>query len=292
MTFPTTFRRLSVLVLGAALAACGGGGDSEAGAKPEDVDQETSVAVTEKEEASFKAPADSSLTPQQVEAYLKTSLLQFDLVRKEAGGVQRMEERAKGGGVMAGLRNMSDAAGMMDRIGGSYVRSARTLKYNPAEMEYVRERMGEIGGFLTLKPMLEGQLQSAQQMRQQANELRAQMASGQLQGYTEENIKAIEDQAAEMERGAKEQMGTRSAVGRNLEVLRRARPAVTEEMWATVGFAGGSAGLLGLSGLANPQDTTAQRQLNDWRRIYTDALANRVSPGMEKKPPAAPTPAQ
>ncbi|HEX8208721.1 MAG TPA: hypothetical protein VF584_00945 [Longimicrobium sp.] len=277
MTFPMTFRRLSVLVLGAALAACGGGDDSEAGATPEDVDQETSVAVTEKEEASFKAPADSSLTPQQVEAYLKTSLLQFDLVRKEAGGMQRMEERAKDGGVMAGLRNISDAAGMMDRIGGSYVRSARTLKYNPAEMEYVRERMGEVGGFLAMKPMIEGQLQSAQQMRQQANELRAQMASGQLQGYTEENIKAIEDQAVEMERAAKEQMGTTSAVGRNLEVLRRARPAVTEEMWATVGFAGGSAGLLGLSGLANPQDTAAQRQLNDWRRVYTDALANRAS---------------
>ena len=288
MTFPTTFRRISVLVLGAALAACGGGDDSEAGATPEDVDQETSVAVTEKEEASFQAPADSSLTPQQVEAYLKTSLLQFDLVRKEAGGVQKMEERAKGGGVMAGLRNISDAAGMMDRIGGSYVRSARTLKYNPAEMEYVRERMGQVGAFLAMKPILDGQLQSAQQMRQQATELRAQMASGELQGYTEENIKAIEDQANEIERSAKEQMGTSSAVGRNLEVLRRARPAVTEEMWTAVGFAGGSAGLLGLSGLANPQDTAAQRQLNDWRRVYTDALANRVSAGMENKPAAAP----
>ncbi len=288
MTFPTTFRRISVLVLGAALAACGGGGDSEAGATPEDVDQETSVAVTEKEEASFTAPADSSLTPQQVEAYLKTSLLQFDLVRKEAGGVQKMEERAQGGGVIAGLRNLSDAAGMMDRIGGSYVRSARTLKYNPAEMEYVRERMGEVGAFLAMKPMIEGQVQAAQQMRQQATELRAQMASGQLQGYTEENIKAIEDQAAEMERAAREQMGTSSAVGRNLEVLRRARPAVTEPMWTAVGFAGGSAGLLGLSGLANPQDTAAQRQLNDWRRVYTDALANRVSAGMENKPAAAP----
>ncbi|MBW3609853.1 MAG: hypothetical protein KY463_16280, partial [Actinobacteria bacterium] len=104
--------------------------------------------MTEKEEASFTPPADSSLTPQQVEAYLTTSLLQFDLVRTEAGGMQKMEERAKDGGVMAGLRNISDAAGMMDRIGGSYVRSARTLKYNPAEMEYVRERMGEVGAFL------------------------------------------------------------------------------------------------------------------------------------------------
>ena len=285
MTIPTTLRRVSVLVLGAALAACGGGDSSEA--TPGDVDQSTSVAVTEEEEASFTPPADSTLTPQQVEAYLKTSLLQFDMVRNEAGGVQRMEERAKDGGVIAGLRNMGDAMGMMERIAGSYVRSARTLKYNPAEMEYVRERMGEVGAFLAMKPMIDGQIEAAQQMRKQAADLRAQMASGELQGYTEENIKMLEDQAAEMERGAREQMGTTTAVGRNLEALRRARPAVTEPMWTAVGFAGGSAGLLGLTGLANPQDTAAQRQLNDWRRVYTDALANRVSTGMENKPAPA-----
>ena len=196
MTIPTTLRRVSVLVLGAALAACGGGDSSEA--TPDDVDQSTSVAVTEEEEASFTPPADSTLTPQQVEAYLKTSLLQFDMVRNEAGGVQRMEERAKDGGVIAGLRNMGDAMGMMERIAGSYVRSARTLKYNPAEMEYVRERMGEVGAFLAMKPMIDGQIEAAQQMRKQAADLRAQMASGELQGYTEENIKMLEDQAAEM----------------------------------------------------------------------------------------------
>jgi hypothetical protein len=280
MTLRATLPRLCVLVL---LAACGGGGDNaEAGATPDDVDPETSVAVTEQEEQSFTPPADSSLTPAQVEAYLKTSLLQFDLVRREAGGVQKMEERAKDGGIIAGLRNVSDAAGMMDRIGGSYVRSARTLKYNPAEMEYVRERMAEIGGFLAMKPMIEGQIQAAQQMRQQAADMRAQMAAGTLQGYTEENLVEMEKQAAEMERMAREQV-TASAVGRNLEVLRRARPNVSEPMWTTVGFAGGSAGLLGLTGLANPQDTAAQRQLNDWRRVYTDALANRVSAGMEDK---------
>jgi hypothetical protein len=283
MHFPITLRRLSILALGATLAACGGADGSEAGASTEDVDQSTEIAVTEEEAASFSAPADSSLTPQQVEAYLKTSLLQFDLVRKEAGGVQRMEERAKEGGVMAGLRNLSDAAGMMDRIGGSYVRSARTLNYNPAEMEYVRERMAEVGTFLAMKPMLDGQLQAAQQMRQQAAEFRAQMAAGQLQGYTEENVKLMETQAAEMENAVREQMGTTSAVGRNLEVLRRARPAVTEPMWTAVGFAGGSAGLLGLTGLANPQDTAAQKKLDEWRTVYTDALANRVSAGMAEK---------
>jgi len=280
MPFRSTFLRgvprLSVLLLGASLSACGGGDGAEAGV--EDVDNESSVAVTEEESAPFTPPADSSLTPQQVEAYLKTSLLQFDLVQKEAAGVQQMSERAKDGGLIAGLRNVADGVGLMDRVAGSYVRSARALKQNPAEMEYVRERMSEVGTHLALKPMLEGQLQATQQMRQQATEMRAQLAAGTLQGFTEENIREMEAQADSAERMLRDQMGTSSAVGRNLQVLRQARPNVTEEMWTAVGFAGGASGLLGLTGLANPQDTTAQRQLGEWRRVYTDALANQATP--------------
>src|SRR6202008_1617960 len=159
------------------LAACGGGGDAGGDASagdpadrdpdapaavtgraaaspgdPADVDQDAPAAVTEREVASFRAPADSVLTPSQVEAYLKTRLLQFDLIRREAPAlherVARMEERGKDGGVLSGLRNMADAGSLMvrytDLIGGSFVRSARSLGYNPAEMEWVRERMVEV----------------------------------------------------------------------------------------------------------------------------------------------------
>jgi hypothetical protein len=57
-------------------------------------------------------------------------------------------------------------------------------------------------------------------------------------------------------------------------------------MWTAVALVGGPAGLLGLNGLADPNDTTAQRQLTEWRRIYTDALANKVTPGLEASVPA------
>jgi ElaB/YqjD/DUF883 family membrane-anchored ribosome-binding protein len=284
MPFAIPAPRLNVLLLAASLAACGGGDGAESGATPDDVDAETSATVTEQEQASFTPPADSALTPRQVEAYLKTGLLQFDLVRKEAAGMQQMAERAKDGGIIAGLRNVADGVGLMDRLAGSYVRSARALELNPAEMEYVRERMSEVGTFLALKPMMEGQVKAAQDMKQQAAELRAQMAAGTLQGYTEENIRTIEVQADTAEQMARAQLATASAAARNLQVLRQARPNVTEEMWTAVGFAGGAGGLLGLTGLANPQDTTAQRQLNDWRQVYTDALANRATPSMQPKP--------
>jgi hypothetical protein len=80
-------------MLALALAACGGGGDESAEAKPEDVDMSTPVAVTEEEINDFKAPADSVLTPAQVEAYLKTSLLQYDLIRKESVGIHSRSRR-------------------------------------------------------------------------------------------------------------------------------------------------------------------------------------------------------
>ncbi len=272
-----------------ALVACGGAdkGD-ESGATPDDVDQETPIAVTDEEIAAFTAPADSSLTPQQIEAYLQTSLLQYDLIRKEAPELhkkaQAMEARAKEGGALAGLRNMADAGSLLmgagELIGGSFVRSARTLKQNPAEMEYVRDRMGEVSGYLMARSMHEAQARLPAQMRQQAEQLRG------TPGFTKEQIDEMIKQADDMERElAANRLG--GAAARNVEALRRARGNVTEAMWTQIGFAGGAQGIIALNGLADPADTAATRKLDEFRRIYTDALANQVSPGMENAPAEA-----
>lgn len=280
-------------------AACGGGGDApdESGATPQEVDTEESASVTEAEQSAFTAPADSALTPEQVEKFLKTALLQFDYVRSESQSfhdqAKRIEDRGKQGGVIAGLRNAADAASFVARfgdvIGGSYVRSARTLKYNPAEMEYVRERVSEVGAYLAMKPMLDASIQSAQQMKDQVAQLRQQLASGQLQGYSEEDLRNMEQQATDMENQARQSAADASrSAQRNLEVLRRARPNVTDKMWVGVTFSSGLQGWAALSGLANPQDTAAQRTLTEWRTLYTDALNNRVTAGMENEPAPAP----
>ena len=294
-------RRVSALCLALALAACGGDDAAQQAASVGDVDPRSSATATEKEIAAFHAPADSVLTDEQVTKYLRTTLLQFDLIRNEAKGLHeradKIEERGKNESVVAGLRNLAAGASlatdMLNVVGGSYVRAARSQGYNPAEMEWVRERMGEIAGHLAMQPMYEATLQSAQMMRQQAATYREQMASGALQGFTSESVEEMERSAAEAEKQAREQMGSSGAIARNLAVLRRARPAVTDQMWTGVAFVGGASGLLGLSGLADPADTSAQRQLGEWRQLYTDALANKVTPGMEATPkpgtePAAP----
>lgn len=276
------------------LAACGGDGVEQRArdtsqADVSEVDQKSSATATDRELAAFTAPADSVLTPEQVNAFLRTSLLQFDLIRQESKKyheqAQQMAQRAEKdkGGVVSGFRNAVDAtqwlAGFGDLIGGSYTRAARSQGYNPAEMEWVRERMGEVSGYMMMKPMYEALAGQATAMRQQAEQYRGQP------GFDDASIDEMLKNADEMEKQAREQTATAGAVARNLEVLHRARPNVTDHMWTAVSMAGG-AGLIGLTGLSDPADTSAVRQLNEFRQVFTDALANKVTPGMEadKKP--------
>lgn len=288
-------RRASAAVL-LLLAACGGDAVEERAkdtsqAEVSEVDQKSSATATEAELASFREPADSVLTPDQVNAFLRTSLLQFDLIRQESRKYHeqaaQMAQRAEKdkGGVVSGFRNMVDAgqvlAGWGDLVGGSYTRAARSQGYNPAEMEWVRERMGEVAGYLLARPMHEAGIQMAGTLRQQAEQYRN------TPGFSEADVNEMLKNADEMEKQARESAAA-GAMVRNLEVLHRARPNVTDHMWTAVAMASG-AGLIGLTGLSDPNDTTSVRQLTEWRQVMTDALANKVTPGMEadKKPEEA-----
>ncbi len=298
MQYPTpriTVRRASAAGLLLLAAACGGGDAPQEQSQAENaaqVDQGSSASATENELASFQAPADSVLTDAQVQAFLKTTLVQFDLIRQEMPQyhqkMAQMSQRAeKGGdGLVAGLRNLTDAttllAGWGDLVGGSFTRSARSLGYNPAELEWVRERMSEVSAALAMKPVYAQQISLAASMREQAQQYRGQP------GFDEGQIQELLRSADETEKNAREQMsGGSRAIARNMEVLHRARPNVTDHMWTQVAFAGGAGGLLGLTGLSDPNDTTAVRTMNEWRRIYTDALANKVTPGLEANVPAS-----
>lgn len=271
------------------LAAACGGDASEEDANAGSVDPASPATATDRERAAFTPPADSTLVPRQVEAFLRTTLVQFDLVRQEAPRYQQkvaqMEQRAKEGGIVAGLRNAADAGSVMvgfgDLVGGSFVRSARSQGLNPAEMEWVRDRMVEVSAHLALRPLHQGMIDQAKAVRTQAQQYRGQP------GWDEAAIQQMLQSADEMEREGQAQMNASATVRRNLEVLRRARPNVTDPMWTAVALAGSAGGLVGLHGLAEPGDTTARRQMDEWRRVYTDALADKVTPGMEAGPPAA-----
>jgi hypothetical protein len=277
---------LALLSVAALSAACGRH-DARTDAKPEDVDQKAQATPTEAEEAAFKAPADSMLTDKQVGAYLQVALLQFDLVRKEAPqlheSVAGMDQRAKSGGVLNGFRNVMEgattAAHMTDLIGGSYVRASRTLHYNPAEMEWVRERMNEAGAYLMAKPMLAAQVQIAQQMRQQADQM------GTSSGMTADQVAEMKKNADDMAANAQGNNGQARHVISNADLLRRVRPAVSEAQWTQVALFGGASGMAAFLGLADPKDTEAQKKLNEVRNLFQATLDNRLIAGMEDKKP-------
>jgi ElaB/YqjD/DUF883 family membrane-anchored ribosome-binding protein len=283
-------RRATAAGLLLVAAACGGDTAEELSqtANAEAVDQASSATITEREQAGFTPPADGVLTPRQVDALLRTTLVQFDLIRQEAPKfhqkLAQMEERGAQGGLIAGLRNAVDAGGVMvgfgDMVAGSFVRSARSQGVNPAEMEWVRLQMAEVTGHLAMRSFHQGLVEQAQAMRAQAEQYRGQ------EGFTDEQVDEMIRNAEQSERQAREQLNATGSVARNVEVLRRAKPNVTDHMWGAVALAGGAGGLVGLTGLATPNDTTAQRQMNEWRRIYTDALANKVTPGLEANVPA------
>lgn len=289
MRTPLFLRRVALLGAGAFLLAGCGGDSAEMDATPDDIDEDAPAAVTDDELQAFRAPADSVVTEAQVTAYLKTSLLQFDLIRKESATwhakAEEMKKREEQGGTLGQLRNLATAgstfAHLGDVLAGSFVRSARTLGYNPAEMEWVRERMAEVGGYLLAQPMRQAAVQSAQQLREQASTLRQQIAAG-ASGFSEADIEQMLASADEMEAEMNQQAA--GALKANAELLHRIRPAVTEPMWGTIGVASGAMGLAALGGLGDPNDAEAQKKLDEFRRIYEDALANRVSPGMEVKP--------
>lgn len=275
--------RTGILLL--TLAACGGGADETSmEATPDEVDQDAPVAPTEDEVAAFTPPADSTLTDEQVVAFLRTSLLQYDLIRKEAGTLHertaKMEEREKDGGMLGGLANLADAGKSLAQAGnllaGSYTQSARTLNYNPAEMEWVRERMAELSGHLMMKPMHEQQAKGVADMRTQAEEFRKQAASGgENAAMLNQQADQMMQMAASMDSSSQAQVPT-GALSRNLAVLHKTRPAVTDDMWAAIGFAGGAQGWMLLGGLGDPNNAEAQKKLDEFRQVYQGALENRV----------------
>lgn len=267
----------ALLVLG----ACGGDADGGPDATPDDVSSESPASVTDAEREAFTPPADSMLTEAQVEAYLKTGLLHFDLVRQEGAELHErlrvMKERDEKGGTVNALRNMADVAGTLTQvenvIGGSYVRAARTLGHNPAELEWVRERMMETGIHLAMLPAREQAAKSAAEMRAQAEALRKQVAAGQIPGYTEADVQSMIDAADDLEN----MEGTSAAALRNVERLRAARPAVTDRMWSAIGWMAGGTGFAALASVVDANDAEGQRRLDEFRQLYADALANRAS---------------
>jgi hypothetical protein len=147
------------------------------------------------------------------------------------------------------------------------VRSARKLRYNPAELLYVRRRMTEVAGHLQAGSHVVSSDQAAALYRQQAESMRG--APGVSKAHIDAMLKAAEQAEAQQKAPA-----TSPRVAQNLATLRRARANLSDATWRKV--ASVAAG--GIRDLRNAPDAEARRKLGELRQLYEHVIANREPP--------------
>lgn len=213
-------------------------------------------------------PSDSALTPGQIEQYLRTTAAQLAIIRAEAPVARERMAAARGDRKAAApgaKRPKSPQAIWGDFVDAAYVRSARKLGYNPAELWYVRHRMSLAGGHLVAGQLQGSKHQVAGLFRQQAEAMRS------TPGVAQAQIDAMIHAAEQAER----QQPPRSApprLAQNLDALRRARGGLSEATWSRI--ASVAAGT-GLSDLGTIPEAHAARRLDELTRLFGEALAGR-----------------
>jgi hypothetical protein len=245
---------LSLLVLG----ACFGDKHADSGT------------ITDAERAAFAAPADSSLTAKQIDQYLRTALAQLEMLRAEAPAARERLAVAERERVQTtpttrkGPRPKSPQAQWSEFVNATFVRSARKLGYNPAELDYVRGRFSAVSGHLLAVQMHGFTDEGAALFRQQAEMMRG------TPGVSQAQIETMLRAAAQAEE--QKAPAARPGVEQNLGVLRRAYGAVSDAIWGEI--AGVAAGIR-LSELRALSDAERGRELDKLRQLHQQVLETR-----------------
>jgi hypothetical protein len=228
-------------------------------------------APTEAEHTAFALPADSSLTAKQVDQYLRTTLAHFDMLQAEFPAMRNRVAAARQRPAAAppGRPRPKSASSLWnDEVEAAYVRSARKLGYNPAELVYVRNRMSDVAGHLQAGDVQISTGDAAALLRQQAEAMRG--TPGVAQADIDRMLKAADQAETQRVPPAKPRR-----LVQNLAALRQARGRLSEAAWARVArVAAGD----GVSELGPVPEEQVGRTLDELRRLYRDALANREPP--------------
>jgi hypothetical protein len=223
--------------------------------------------ISAAERAAFAAPADSTLTPDQVERYLRTMLAQFDLLAAEAPAMRR---RIQSGELGQGEQPGAPMKRWSDFLTATYVRAARRADASPAEMEYVGERMKQVSGYLAARQAQASGPQMAALLRQQAAAMRG------SPGVSTEHVDEMLRSADDAERQTAQPPPP--SVAQNLDVLHTTHGNVTDEMWIRITRVSGGVGLMALGDMADTTVSGPIAQIRDLRELYTQALENRAPP--------------
>ncbi|HTE17887.1 MAG TPA: hypothetical protein VK689_05840 [Armatimonadota bacterium] len=243
-----------------ALGACRGDRGSDSGE------------LTAVERAAFKAPADSGLTVKQVDAYLRTTLAQLELLRKEGPAMRAQlavqpRQPAQSSAVAKGPRPKSRQALWGDFVDAAFIRSARKLRYAPAELLYVRHRISAVSGHLLAGEMHASRDDAAALFRQQAQAMRG------TPGVSQAQVDAMLQAAEQAERQTARTPDPR--LEGNLDVLRQAHAGVGDAGWGSIASVASG---VGITELGEAPDAEFTRRLDELRQLHLEALENRAPP--------------
>jgi hypothetical protein len=177
-------------------------------------------------------------------------------------------ERAAAAPAAKGKRPKSPRAVWGDFVDASFVRSARKLGYNPAEMWYVRDRMSAVRSHLLTSELQVSQDQAAELFRRQAEAMRT--APGATKADRDRQLQA----AAQAERQPSRPAAS-PLIAQNLSALRQARTRLSDAAWDRIGSV--AAGVE-VSGLGERPEAELGRRLEELRQLHLHAVANREPP--------------
>lgn len=217
--------------------------------------------VTDSERAAYAAPADSTLTPAQVDLYLQTALAQLELIEAEAPGL-RGEIAAAPETAPPAMKRWSDF------LAATYVRAARRVGANPAEMEFVGARMHAVGTYLGTRASQASGKELAAILRAQAEGMRG------TPGANPALVEGMLKQAEQAESQTVDPAPPR--LQQNLDVLRRERANVSDATWTRIGRVSGGIGLMALGDMSDTTSTGVLAQLGEIRSLFEAALENRA----------------
>lgn len=230
--------------------------------------------VAEAEHAAFAAPPDSTLTPAQVERYLRASLAHFELLQAEGPALRRRlaamqaEQERPAAAAPDSASPRAPRELWSELVDEAYVRAARKLGYNPAELWYVRDRMAKVAGHLLAREAQLPAQEAAAHLRSQAEAMRG------VPGVTRAQLDAMLE-AADRAEAQQAPAPVPPRLAQNVRAVIEARGALSPAAWGRV--AAVAAGL-GVDDLGEMPEPRAAAKLTELREMYRHALESGDGP--------------
>ena len=202
-------RATGIVLLSAALAACGAGEKLDEASIADDLsDRGTRELLEETADDTYEAPEDGRLSEAQVAMYLKVREHEkqiADVARKQLEEKAKKADENKGTASLAGMVSAFSAVGSLADLATADIRAAADLGYNTAEYTWVKEQiLGAAGWEMGRKnaeamtAMMDASVAQLRKQHDEATDATTKQMFAQMLAEYEKNSKESAAQQAEV----------------------------------------------------------------------------------------------